>query len=173
MQNYNFSEFQSNWVKNEPLSAVFKALRLPEPDAQSITEISWGNMVPIEDYGCVLRFEWHYKNIRSFTPYVIQPIAQISSSSEKYSNNRKNYLSELELVTRSAYQDVELVPGVGNLGITKRDWSALKGLFLRTTHSDFQADAENDCGYFGPKSKTFPNGLPVVIDRTDVRGSKG
>ncbi len=119
-----------------------------------MAEISWGQMVPLEDYGCVLRLEWHYKNIRTFVPYAVTPLVQIRS--------RTN---------RGGYKDIELVPGFDNIGVSEEDHKKLNGLFFYTTYCEFTADAENDCAYFGPSNEKFPNGLPVMIDRTDARGT--
>lgn len=130
------------------ISAAFAALYLPLPQAGEFIQTRRGFLLALPDYGAVMRIERidpEGKVAPPDHPLILQPVGVLEM---------KTYL-------------FELCPGVPRVGVSLDD-----GLFLEDQISQCGMVAEftaaDDCGYLPVTTSRFPQGIPVVIDRTDM-----
>lgn len=133
--------------KNE-IHAAFSALYLPLPEAGEFIHTRRGFLLALPDYGAVMRIERidpDGKVAPPDHPLILQPVGIVE---------KKTYL-------------FELCPGVPRVGVSLGD-----ALFLEDQISQCGMVAEftaaDDCGYLPVTTSRFPQGIPVVIDRTDM-----
>lgn len=133
--------------EEESLRDVYNTLCLPVPATQETAKIRLGRLLPLEDYGCLLRIEKADAQTTSL-PISLQPLASFD--------------------VRDRWQ-VRLYPAVSHVGINKRDFLQLCNIFTRKDFR-FEATREDDCGYIlhthPDTGKTLK--LPVLIDTTDI-----
>jgi len=150
---YNARELPLNEVchyggADREVTAAMAALHLPMPQKYEFSFIRLGYLLALPDYGCVLRIERNDPNYIVMPinhPLVLQPIGTVMHDSLRF----------------------ELCPGVPRVGIEQHDMRFLQDA-VEASGLVSEASYE-DCGYLPVKTTMFPHGVPVVIDRTDVR----
>jgi len=148
---FTHSAYRFDTVQN-----IFNALHLPYPDEEAeASQIRLGQLVGLDDYGAVIRIEKHHEKFRStMNPFALRPL--------------------LKFVIRdsSNLMDVELCPAVGRVGISPEDHYELFKAFKAYGY-EMRAEPEDDCAYLPYVTEEFPNGLPVLIVRTDLTMTMG
>jgi hypothetical protein len=146
------SAYLSDGIKDKrekaALKDAFNSLYLPEPKAGEFSQNRLGNLVALSDYGAVIRVEKIDPEglfAPSTHPFVLQPIGSIIND---------NYR-------------IELCPGVPKVGITDAEFRSMIPQLIKTGVTS-TAQIGDDCGYLAIKTASYPKGIPVIIDRTDI-----
>jgi hypothetical protein len=138
--------------KLESFRKVCRLIGLPMPGDSDIAPIKSGLMLPLEDYGCLLRIEEVRNDEKIRYPLGIMPVISFRL------NNRE-----------VSYDNAGLYPAIPKVGITPEDFKKLRAIVLEQLQLHLMADAEDDCAYISrTPQEGFPNGVPVVIDFTDA-----
>lgn len=137
----------SDEIRQE-VAGAFEDFGLPLPRGGEYIHIRLGWLVALPDYGAVMRIERNDPNkivMPLSHPLILQPIGTVTKKELRF----------------------ELCPGIPHVGISEQELAHLNAAIEK---SGLVSEAsEDDCGYLPVRTSRHPQGLPVVLDRTDVR----
>ena len=162
MQSQTEYNTQEQVTRVSSLADVFNALCLPVPEKQDLAEIQMGHLVPLQDYGAVLRIE-RYIESEGYGEICTAPCALQPIHSFEYREEGKTYRARL-------------VPGIARVGITEKDYAVLDEAFslhnyvLLKDPEEKSTGHKDDCGYLTCRIGDKIRVLPILFDITDTRG---
>lgn len=129
---------------------VFKAMGLPLPDAGAIVSSAVGTLIPLDQYGVIVRIEHSDSKLAvgqrvDAHPMVLQPLGQ-----------------------RQLTDGATLEICAGCSMTTREEYSRLLAEKLPQTGVEFWDDGVTNIGLLPFKTAQYPEGVPVVIDRLAV-----
>ncbi len=135
------------------INGIFDTLKLPIPEDGEYIKTRLGFIVPLTEYGSVLRIEGVSNLMRQDYPF------------DKLNNN-PYVIPTLGTLGTAHHINVELCPGIQTVGITEAEHESIKRK-IEKNGLRCKAGAEDDCGYI-PDPENPSEYLPVVLDRSDI-----
>lgn len=130
------------------IESAFRIIGLPLPAPEVFLKISYGFLLPIDYYGCLIRIERTRDNEIAPFPIGLIPILSL---------HLKN---ELRLA---------LYPSTNSIGVDENDRNVISEMLIASENQFCSGDPADDFAYVSKSPATgFPNGIPTMIDVSDV-----